>query len=226
MKRVSEKAFLVLCFVVSLVLPSTSSAAYIYGTATPDGGCAITFYGDIVESDASRFELVSSICTIGKTGGVLFGSGGGSLRAGLIIGEKIRQLGLETAVSYDTVCASACALAWLGGKTRKMFESSRIGFHTSYYLQNGTPIRSQIGNGEIMEYLSDLGFPQAVFGYATQAGPLEMNWIRYWKAEQIGVPVDVLGDEDRFWVDQLQQTTPHRELWIDQLLQNTPFTEE
>jgi hypothetical protein len=107
-----------------------------------------------------------------------------------------------------------------------MFVSSRIGFHTSYYLEEGKPIRSQLGNEEIMEYLSDLGFPPAVFGFATQAEPKEMNWIRYWKAEQIGVPVNVLGYEGREWIDQLQQTTPHREEWVDQLLQNTPLKEE
>ncbi len=119
MRKVSVKATFVLCFVASLVLASPIRAAFIYYNMTPDGGCAITFYGDILESDASNFDIIASLCEAGKVEGVLFGSGGGSLRAGLIIGEKIRQLGLETAVSYDTVCASACALAWLAGKKRR-----------------------------------------------------------------------------------------------------------
>lgn len=223
MGKVSAKAAFLLCFAISFIDPRPLRAAYIYASTTEDGGCAITFFGDIVESDAHRFEvLANSMCDPGKSGGVLFGSGGGSLRAGLMVGEKIRQLGLETAVSYDTVCASACALAWLAGKKRNMFVTSWIGFHTSYHLEEGKPVRSQLGNEMVQHYLSGLGFPSAVFDYATHANASEMNWIRYWKAEQIGVPVHVLGEEDRYWVDQLQKNTPHREKWVDQLLQVTP----
>jgi ATP-dependent protease ClpP protease subunit len=206
------KAAFVFCIFVSLGSASPMQAAYTYASRTADGGCAITFYGDIVESDAFVFDaLATAFCEKGKVGGVLFRSGGGSLRAGLVIGEKIRQLGLETAVSYDTVCASACALAWLAGKKRNMFVSSAIGFHTSYYMEDGQLMRSELGNEEIKKYLSKLGLPSVVFSYATQAGPNDMNWIKYWKAEQIGIPVYVLGDEDRAWIDQLDQGTPHKE---------------
>ncbi len=78
-------------------------------------------------------------------------------------------------------------------------------------MEDGELIRAQLGNEEIKEYLSKLGLPPTVFRYATQAGPNDMNWIKYWKAEQIGIPVYVLGDEDREWIDLLDQGTPHKE---------------
>jgi hypothetical protein len=45
---------------------------------------------------------------------VAFSSDGGSLVAGLRIGEAIRRKGFSTIVPDGRRCASACALAWLG----------------------------------------------------------------------------------------------------------------
>jgi hypothetical protein len=49
---------------------------------------------------------------------VVFDSVGGNLVAGIKIGKASRLKGFSTLVLDDTLCASACALAWLGGKTR------------------------------------------------------------------------------------------------------------
>ena len=44
---------------------------------------------------------------------ISFRSDGGSVAAGIQIGEIIRSKGFTTSVSRDARCASACAIAWL-----------------------------------------------------------------------------------------------------------------
>jgi len=44
-------------------------------------------------------------------------SNGGSLVAGIQIGETIRLKGFQTLVPAGARCASACAMAWLGGRS-------------------------------------------------------------------------------------------------------------
>jgi hypothetical protein len=60
------------------------------------------------------------------------------LVAGIDIGKAIRLKDFETAVvsnkNSKTICASACALAWLGGTRRFMSATARIGFHAAYEI--------------------------------------------------------------------------------------------
>ena len=56
-------------------------------------------------------------------------SNGGSLVAGIQIGETIRLKGFQTLVPAGARCASACAMAWLGGTQRFMGPNARIGLH-------------------------------------------------------------------------------------------------
>lgn len=138
-------------FQITLANPTWS--AEIYTNFPPDGSCAITFYGEIVEGDDNLFDILTPDCL---GGGVLFKSDGGHLLTGLRLGEMIRRKGLETAVSYDAQCASACALAWLGGTRRYMFRESRIGFHSAYVVDGEEARESSVGNALIGAYLTRL----------------------------------------------------------------------
>lgn len=56
-------------------------------------------------------------------------SEGGSLEAGIRIGEAIRQRSLATRVPAGAVCASACVYAFLGGIIRGVEKGGRVGIH-------------------------------------------------------------------------------------------------
>jgi hypothetical protein len=60
---------------------------------------------------------------------IAFSSDAGSLLAGLRIGEAIRRKRFSTIVPDGRRCASACALAWLGGVARFIGTDGRIRFH-------------------------------------------------------------------------------------------------
>ncbi|MBM6596773.1 peptidoglycan-binding protein [Microvirga pudoricolor] len=126
----------------------------------------------------------------GWTGGlVVFDSLGGNLLAGLGIGRAIRDAGLNTLVMNDETCASACALAWLGGKTRYAGPRSHIAFHAAWMLKDGEKVETGSGNALVGAYLYSLGLRDNAIVYITQAGPDEAKSLSFRDAEVLGIQV-------------------------------------
>src|SRR5215510_13776771 len=90
--------------------------------------------GDLDPGDGDQFRSKTSFLSKAI---VSFRSDGGSVVAGIQIGESIRLKGFSTVVPGNARCASACALAWLGGNRRFMTSESRIGFHAAYNENSG-----------------------------------------------------------------------------------------
>lgn len=63
---------------------------------------------------------------------VYLNSGGGYLVDGVRLGEFFRENNIQTEVSDGKICASACAIAFLGGTTRVMKGKSILLFHSPY----------------------------------------------------------------------------------------------
>ena len=77
----------------------------------------ISVKGEIKPGDDEKFTGMAD----GKGDAVvILDSPGGNVLAGIQIGEAIRRNGYSTLVPRGLQCASACALAWLGGRTRLM----------------------------------------------------------------------------------------------------------
>jgi hypothetical protein len=134
--------------------PARSVAAEI--TVNPrDGGLStVLVSGPIEAGDSQKFRALTQGLSRGL---VIFNSPGGFLTEGLAVGEQLRLAGFASAVAENTLCASACALAWLGGRPRLMRDSSRIGFHAAY-TEHGTDKReSGVGNAIIGAYLTNMG---------------------------------------------------------------------
>ncbi len=197
------KVFL-LFIVVSIPLASSKSiAAEIRVVPTGTSLELIVLRGVIEKGDADRFQgLVRSVID----GAVLFESPGGNLLEGLSIGRKIRDANFSTGVASDTACASACALAWLGGTTRYMDPSSLVGFHSAYIEENGRLSESGVGNALVGAYLNELGFGFDAVVFVSSAAPNEMNWLNASKARRAGIEVILLradGTEARIDEEQI-----------------------
>lgn len=157
-----------------LVLPSIGTVA------------RITISGDLDFSDALDFLRKTDQV---KEAAVFFHSPGGNAAAGILIGRAIREKGFLTIVSSSKTCASACALAWLGGAQRFMGEGARVGFHKAYVVRGGKPRRSEQANAAIAQYLSELDLsPQAV-DYVTAAPPERMFWLTPTTARAVGIDI-------------------------------------
>lgn len=119
---------------------------------------------------------------------VFLSSPGGNLVAGMEIGKAIRLRGYSTVVLKDSVCASACALAWLAGQKRLMQQGAKIGFHAAFTARSETP--DGPANALVGAYLTQLGLPPSAIIYATEAQPLDMQWLTIEDAERVGIEVE------------------------------------
>jgi hypothetical protein len=80
---------------------------------------------------------------------VYLSSGGGYLSDGYALGNLFKKYGVQTEITGGQKCASSCAIAFLGGKWRKMSYDSELLFHAPY-IPNGLAIdcsdRGQVSN--------------------------------------------------------------------------------
>ena len=146
----------------------------------------VTVEGEFVFEDiqAFRLKIQSQPKAI-----IAFQSDGGSVIAGIEIGKIIRLRNFATLVPDRVRCASACALAWLGGAVRFMEPQAQIGFHAAYVLQSGQASETGIGNALVGAYLANIGLPDSAVMYVTQASPRAMTWLNIAEAQQRGIDV-------------------------------------
>ncbi len=172
---------------------SCSNAAEIreLGVVGTDGGRIITVTGELVLGDERRF---SNIAVQAKGAVVLFDSPGGSVPAAIQIGKAIRLEGFVTIVSEGNTCASACALAWLGGVVRYMGNSAKVGFHAAYINASGEKQVSSVANALIGGYLNGLGYSENAIAYFTSAPPEGVRWLTFGEAARLGIEVRNLAD--------------------------------
>jgi ATP-dependent protease ClpP protease subunit len=69
-------------------------------------------------------------------GYVYMNSNGGTLSDGFLIGRTLRKHDAFTALQVSQRCASACAVAFLGGTNRSMHRDARLIFHSPYIKIN------------------------------------------------------------------------------------------
>ncbi len=167
-------------------LATTASAAVIDVRKLKDGTGLIFIEGDIVLGDEKTFANVA----LGHENAiVVLSSDGGNLHAGIEIGKSIRLKGFSTFVTDGQGCASACALAWLGGRSRAMSASARVGFHAAHTLQGEQKITTSVGNALVGAYVAQLGLPERAVIYVTSAAPDEIRWLTFADAQRVGIEV-------------------------------------
>jgi hypothetical protein len=139
--------------------------------------------GPLEYRDDVKFRVVTSET---KKAMVMLSSPGGSLDAGLSIGKQIRIAGYSTLVG-GRLCASACALAWLGGERRYMNADSKIGFHAAYVHDGEFKRETGLGNALIGSYLAKLGLSDKAITFITSAPPDALNFLDLNQAREQGI---------------------------------------
>jgi hypothetical protein len=154
----------------------------------------ITISGELELGDEKRFANMAVNISHAV---VAFDSPGGNLVAGIEIGRAIRLKDFSTAVPANATCASACAVAWLGGRQRLMGANARIGFHAAYLVQDGKAETTGVGNALVGAYLNQLGLPERAIIYITMSSPETVNWLDRTEARSVGIDVTALEQESR-----------------------------
>jgi uncharacterized protein len=151
----------------------------------------VVVQGEFLSGDANTFN--SAIQKYSK-GIVLFESGGGDLLTGLEIGTTIRMKGFRTGVAPNSLCASSCALAWLGGVQRFLAPTAKLGFHAAYSVDGSVARETGLGNAVVGAYLTRIGLPLDAVVYITKASPEEMTWLTPDDAKKVGIDLSLLED--------------------------------
>ena len=152
--------------------------------ASSESPALVIVKGELELSDAASFR--TTVASLPKAIILLEGPGG-NLIAGMAIGNIIRQRNFITFV--DTVCASACALAWLGGTGRFVSKDALIGFHAAYRKSDGG--ESGQANALVGKYLGDLGLSYDAIAYITSASPRSMEWMTKAEAAAKGIEMSI-----------------------------------
>ena len=100
---------------------------------------AIKAIGTIEFNDSHKLHQYISNLTVKKHIAIYLDSGGGSLYGGIKLGKYFKDHHIKTVIQGDKICASACALAFLGGrdyrgnKWMSSTTTSKLGFHSFSY---------------------------------------------------------------------------------------------
>lgn len=97
---------------------------------------------------------------------IYLSSGGGYLIDGFKLGELLRHHQVQTIITGGQICASSCAIAFLGGKYRLMEHDAKLLFHSPYKRVGGIAIDCRdTGQVELLQtyYNNMLGNQQGAF---------------------------------------------------------------
>jgi hypothetical protein len=167
-------AILVTLFLVAI--PAKADVA-LWPRPVP-GWTVIQVYGVIKLGDFATFQRYTENVDPAATLVIVTGPGG-NLSAGIGMGIRVHLKKLI--VGAKGMCASSCALIWMGGETGRKFiyrnQGTGLCFHQAFNPVAGPPGHvlpgppSGSGNAFISKYLADLGYNQDMIVWATIADP-------------------------------------------------------
>jgi hypothetical protein len=167
---------------------------------------AIVFKGPITEGDALELQIyVSSLPNKPRTV-IYLDSPGGDVYEGLRLGRFFFEARIETAVDANSMCASACAYAFMGGHDsagnphRVKYSTGTLGFHSPHcscadVVQISANDARQVERltqrtvFAIAVYLQAIGADLNVLFAILQAGPDQMNFVSNKNANTLGIMV-------------------------------------
>ncbi len=140
---------------------------------------AVLLTGSIAPGDATRFGTWLQERD-DPPGAIALHSPGGSVQDALEIGRLIRAAGVPVVVVSGASCFSACPYVLAGGAVREVSRGAFIGVHQHYFGEN-TYLPAfllvsdiQVGQGEVMAYLAEMGIDPMLMAKALVTPPDEI----------------------------------------------------
>ncbi|WP_245415276.1 hypothetical protein [Hoeflea marina] len=161
-------------------ISSTEAAVSIHQISVDGGANIIVIKGEFEFDDDSAVlarEVAASNAQI-----VTFDSNGGNIYAAMAFGRAIRSLGLKTVQIRSAECASACALAFVGGAMRTA-EPGSIGVHRSSFsaasdIDGHSAVAAvQAATADIMLYLIEMGIDPTLLQLSLSVDSSDMRYL-------------------------------------------------
>ncbi|MDC7742572.1 hypothetical protein [Rhizobium binxianense] len=141
---------------------------------------ALIVKGEFEQSDDPS-RLVSQYLQL-KPSFITFQSKCGNVLAAMKFGRTIRALGADTLQIRSVECASACALAFVGG-VRRSAEAGSLGVHQSSFAEDAgfdssTAVAAvQAMTAEIIEYLGEMGVSSDLLQISLSIDRADMRYL-------------------------------------------------
>jgi hypothetical protein len=175
----------VVCIASSVILLGAGStlAKLSYTTEPIDSSRQLIFISGTFDPD-EEFSRLTGIAQglNGKVGVILFNSPGGNPSKAIELGRMIRALGLITVQFRGAECASACALAFMGG-TLRAADPGSIGVHkASFRSGSGLSVDDAVSyvqhqTAETITYLNEMGVDPALLELSLRYEPDDMRYL-------------------------------------------------
>lgn len=175
-----RKSLLSACFGFA-VLAGTANANIQIETVPLSGGVVVVLVkGDFEPNDTPTAMIQAAVANNGKV--VSFNSNGGSVTAAMAFGRAIRQLGLWTMQLRQAQCASACALAFMGG-VQRFADPGSIGVHQASF-SNGAAMdgptavaQTQAATAMIVSYFVEMGIDPRLLQLSLSTPNSDMRYL-------------------------------------------------
>lgn len=191
-------------------VPRTASAIVTMGT-NPDLSGVVNLYLD-GRIDADVMGRLNAFAHLQGRNGVIvhLNSFGGSMRAGLALGQRIRELGFSTQVGVKGtssirdeagVCESACVMLFAGGRFRLIQPDSVVGVHqfaaAGQVTSEQAMADAQIFSAATVNFLRNMGVSTQLFSLMAATPARAMQALSV--ADQINLGLVNAGTEVAVW---------------------------
>ena len=186
--------------ILFLVLSTNALRALEFKRHSADsaGLNAIAATGRIEAGDSEKLRRYLKTLPGKPNTAIYLSSPGGSLIEGLKLGYLFKEMRIKTVVEGDrpnNLCASACALAFLGGHDsqgrpwRSSTTSSLLGYH-QFYCGDGQQCRDeQAAVSVILRFGRDVAAPLEIFIEMFNHPPQDMHWFSTSELCSLGIKV-------------------------------------
>ncbi len=180
---------------------------------------AVLATGTIDWNDAEKLNQFLARQSNKHQTAIYLDSPGGSLEGGIRLGEYFKRNRIKTIVEGNKTCASACALAFLGGTDKygnrwmSTTTSSGLGFHAFRNADgnpNGDTDETQQIVGKVLEYGQLVQAPMEIFVRNFKTPSDKIYWFSTDEALSLGIKVWDM--ENKSYVGKSRQATQNPDL--------------
>lgn len=139
----------------------------------------LTLTGQISPGDADRFEAFLTE-TSKPVETIRLNSPGGSVSDALRMGRQMRAAEYDTLLGAGDICLSACPYMLAAGMQRSIHSDAQVGVHQHYFGTNSAlpaflAVEDiQRGQGEVLDYLHEMGLDPLIMRHALVTPPDEI----------------------------------------------------
>lgn len=140
------------------------------------------------EIDPGAEEIFEKMVDGRQGGWLVLKSMGGNVAAAIAIGTLARSLKMNTYVTPNSYCLSACAMIWAGGYSRWVGRGGTLGFHAPWQRVSGRDIGASTLKPRL--YYTELNYsaeairrfltPHNTFYYLTESDAAELGIEAHW----------------------------------------------